>query len=80
VQGVGFRAWVERTAVGLSLDGWVRNRRDGGVELVVAGPAGVIDHMIDLCRRGSPAARVDAVKVLDEPDSVAAGFTVLPTI
>ena len=38
VQGVGFRAWTEYTALELGLQGWVRNRRDGAVEaLFVAG-------------------------------------------
>ena len=31
VQGVGYRVFVERNAAALGLDGWVRNRRDGGV-------------------------------------------------
>lgn len=29
VQGVGYRAFVEREAVAVGLSGWVRNRRDG---------------------------------------------------
>ncbi|MCJ9736485.1 acylphosphatase, partial [Bradyrhizobium sp. PRIMUS42] len=31
VQGVGYRAWVEHQATTSGLEGWVRNRRDGGV-------------------------------------------------
>ena len=37
VQGVGYRAWTEDTAILNGLDGWVRNRRDGAVEAVFAG-------------------------------------------
>ena len=40
VQGVGFRAFVEHAALKAGLEGWVRNRRDGSVEAVFAGPAG----------------------------------------
>jgi len=29
VQGVGYRAFVERQAIGLGLSGWVLNRHDG---------------------------------------------------
>ena len=38
VQGVGYRAFVEYEAQRRELDGWVRNRRDGSVEAVFAGP------------------------------------------
>jgi acylphosphatase len=65
VQGVGYRAFVEDQAVACGLEGWVRNRRDGSVEALFAGPAGVVSQMIALCRRGPPSARVEAVT--DEP-------------
>jgi acylphosphatase len=37
VQGVGFRAFVLRTAVGLGLRGYCRNLVDGKVEVVAEG-------------------------------------------
>ena len=37
VQGIGFRYTVERYASELDLKGWVRNLRDGRVELLVEG-------------------------------------------
>jgi acylphosphatase len=85
VQGVGYRDFTERTALGLGLAGWVRNRRDGAVEAVFAGPAGAVAGMIQACRRGPFNARVDAI---DEraatPDDLAlsrgARFAVLPTV
>ena len=61
VQGVGYRAFVEHEAQRLGLEGWVRNRRDGTVEAVLSGADDVIAAMIDACRRGPPAARVEAV-------------------
>jgi acylphosphatase len=61
VQGVGFRAWTEVAALECGLKGWVRNRRDGTVEALFAGPPEAVAGMIELCRRGPPGARVDAV-------------------
>src|SRR5580698_10159978 len=86
VQGVGYRAFVEHQAVALGLEGWVRNRRDGSVEALFAGPAGVVPDMVALCRRGPSYARVEAVN--EEPATSDAldlrregeGFSVLPTI
>jgi acylphosphatase len=65
VQGVGYRAWVEHRAVAHNLEGWVRNRRDGSVEALFAGPTDVVSEMVARCRRGPSSARVDAVQ--DEP-------------
>jgi len=86
VQGVGYRYFVERAALSRDLEGWVRNRRDGSVEAVLAGPAEAVATMIAACRRGPSSARVEAVQ--DEaanPDMLnlrEAGerFSVLPTI
>ena len=86
VQGVGYRAWVEHQAQLRQLEGWVRNRRDGSVEAVFAGPEAVVSDMIAACRRGPSPARVDAVQ--DEagaPDllnlrEAGEGFSVLATV
>lgn len=67
VQGVGFRAFVARAAARLKLAGWVRNRSDGAVEIVAAGPRTAIDELALAARRGPPAARVDALR-LEEAD------------
>jgi len=61
VQGVGFRAFVEREALKRKLEGWVRNRRDGAVEALFAGSSASVVEMIEACRRGPFAARVDAL-------------------
>lgn len=63
VQGVGFRYALADEARARNLAGWVRNRRDGSVEAVVAGLDADVEAMIAWARRGPPAARVTAVAV-----------------
>ena len=63
VHGVGFRAFVEDEAMSRGLEGWVRNRRDGTVEALIAGEARLVDAMIAACRRGPAAARVERIDV-----------------
>jgi acylphosphatase len=63
VHGVGFRAFVEHEAAKRGLEGWVRNRRDGSVETLIAGETRVVDGMIEACRRGPASARVDRMDV-----------------
>jgi acylphosphatase len=71
VQGVGFRYWTRRTATARGLQGWVRNRRDGTVEAVFAGPEQAVADMIALCRGGPASARVVAVEeTAAEPDAL----------
>jgi acylphosphatase len=86
VQGVGYRYWVEQQATAHGLEGWVRNRRDGSVEALFAGPAEVVADLITRCRRGPSSARVDAVQ--EQPGNADAlnlrrageRFSVLPTM
>jgi len=61
VQGVGYRAWTEVTALERGLEGWVRNRRDGSVEAVFGGSDNEVAAMIVDCRRGPPGARVETI-------------------
>jgi acylphosphatase len=72
VQGVGYRAWTEYMALDLGLEGWVRNRRDGTVEALFAGPQEEVEAMLEACRQGPPGARVAAIdKSAPTPDHVA---------
>jgi acylphosphatase len=61
VQGVGYRAWTEVTALEHGLQGWVRNRRDGAVEALFSGPEQKVTAMIGACRSGPPGSRVDSL-------------------
>jgi acylphosphatase len=85
VQGVGYRAFVQREAGRHCLEGWVRNCRDGTVEALFKGEAEVIGDMIAACRRGPYGSRVDAVdqRAGSEADLRARvpgeEFSVLPT-
>jgi acylphosphatase len=86
VQAVGFRAFVRDAAEERYLEGWVRNRRDGSVEAVFAGPPATVADMIEACRRGPPMSRVDALDAqdanLNDLGQRRAGepFSLLPTV
>jgi acylphosphatase len=58
VQGVGFRQGCVDAAAAFDVMGWVRNRLDGTVELLVQGPADALDRMQRWLAGGVPAARV----------------------
>ena len=61
VQGVYFRASAQREARRLGLTGWVRNRPDGGVDVLAEGEEDSLKEFIAWANRGPGAARVDRV-------------------
>ena len=79
VQGVWYRAWSADTARELGVRGWVRNRRDGTVEMLVQGEKGAVERMIARCRVGPPAARVDRIDVEETQEDVPLQFEKRPT-
>ena len=79
VQGVWYRGWTVDAATKRGLRGWVRNRPDGSVEAVFIGPGDKVEAMIDACREGPPAARVDSVQRFPVEDDGAQGFEQRPT-
>jgi acylphosphatase len=78
VQGVGFRYALADEARARKLGGWVRNRRDGTVEAVIAGPEIDVEALITWAQHGPPAARVTGVSVEPAADS-GEEFDILPT-
>ena len=69
VQGVFFRARMQREAKALGFTGWVRNLPDGRVEAILEGEANNRAAMLAWCHEGPPGALVNNVEVLDEPYS-----------
>lgn len=65
VQGVGFRAWTQHQAELQGLKGWVRNRQDGTVEAVFAGPGEAIEAMLKACRHGPAGSIVERIEPVE---------------
>jgi len=63
VQGVYYRATSVQEAQALGLSGYARNRADGTVEIVAAGPRGDLERFIDFLHRGPDLARVTGVEL-----------------
>lgn len=76
VQGVGFRYHMCRAANKFGITGWVRNRRDGSVEAMVAGAPDAVEKIIAWARRGPRQAVVTSVEIGEGSGS----FTVFDTL
>lgn len=68
VQGVGYRDWVVRTAQRNGLTGWVRNLKDGRVEILAAGEEEGLTVLVEGCREGPAQARVEHVEAFAADD------------
>ena len=69
VQGVGFRYFTQSRAVALGIKGYVRNLRNGQVEIVAEGQESDLKSFIGYLRQGPPSARVTGLKVTEHPYS-----------
>ncbi len=80
VQRVGFRAFVRRRAIELGLDGWVRNRDDGSIEITVIGEPDQVDRLMEQCSQGPVLANVQDITLRGTADDGTTGFHERPTI
>ena len=78
VQGVGYRWSMSDEARRLGVRGWVRNRRDGSVEAMIAGPAPALERIVAWARHGPDGAAVTSVEVFPGAGAYA-GFEPRPT-
>lgn len=63
VQGVGFRYFVYRNAIGLGLNGYVKNLYSGEVFTLVEGEKFLIEDLIEKIKIGPRSAFVKRYKV-----------------
>lgn len=80
VQGVGYRALIERLATDRDISGWVRNRSDGTVEALLRGRRAAIDKALTKVHTGPRRAVVDSVTVSRSEIVPLAGFRVRDTV
>jgi acylphosphatase len=74
VQGVFYRGWTVEAAKHFGVRGWVRNRKDGSVEIQAEGPSSAVERFYIACHRGPPAAYVESIARADIDTESATGF------
>lgn len=81
VQRVAFREYTRREAQRLGLDGWVRNRSDGTVEVWAEGPVGQLKQLLDWLSIGSPFSQVTQVEYTEvSAQGLESGFAIRSTL
>ncbi|MFQ6072267.1 MAG: acylphosphatase [Methanosarcinales archaeon] len=59
VQGVFFRSFTRKIAIQLGISGWVRNLKDGRVEVLAEGEKEVLERFIKKLQIGPEYSKVD---------------------
>jgi acylphosphatase len=72
VQGVNFRHYTKMTADNLGVTGWVKNLKDGRVEVLCEGTGEQVAKLAEWCRKGPPSAHVASTDV--KPEEYAGEF------
>lgn len=77
VQGVGFRFTAEGLAKSLGLAGWVKNLRDGRVEVLCEGEEADLVSFINEMKNGALKKYIDVADIeWEEPKGGFTGFVV----
>lgn len=76
VQGVFFRDSAREEAEASRVAGWIANRSDGTVEVVLEGPAAAVERVIRFLKSGPPRANVEDLEVSEEEPEGLTGFEV----
>ena len=80
VQGVGYRAFAAAEASRLGLSGWIRNRADRTVEVLVSGSTQDVEAFVAACMRGPAGARVENAELHNVEPPAEQGFRQRPTL
>jgi acylphosphatase len=70
VQGVSYRIYTQQKARQLGVSGYVRNLRNGDVEIVASGEEIAVDVLIEWAKSGSPEAVVSNLEVEAIADNI----------
>ena len=80
VQAVGYRNFTIEQAMKHGLDGWVRNRANGDVEMLIHGEENAVNAFITACTRGPDGSQVRSIDLEKAEPPEEKGFHRRPSI
>jgi acylphosphatase len=80
VQAVGYRNFVIAEAGRLNLDGWVRNRSDGTIEILISGPTKTVETFIATAAKGPKGSQAKSFELHNTEPPAEKGFHRRPSI
>jgi acylphosphatase len=80
VQAVGYRNFAMEEARKLGLDGWIRNRANGDVEVLISGDEETVNLFITACAKGPAGSQVKGIGMEKADPPVEKGFRRKPSL
>jgi acylphosphatase len=80
VQAVGYRNFIIHEATRLGLNGWVRNRADGTVEILASGDTKSVEAIVAASMRGPAGSTVKNVELHNSEPPAEKGFHRRPSL
>jgi acylphosphatase len=80
VQAVGYRNFAITEARKLGLDGWIRNRSNGHVEILISGENGAVESFVAICARGPEGSQVKGIEMEKADTPTEKGFNRRPSL
>ena len=77
VQGVFYRATAKQMANELRLTGWIKNTKEGDVEVTVSGNNQQLEKFVNWCKKGPDKAAVEEVVVTQKEETTFKGFNIV---
>ncbi|TSA04579.1 MAG: acylphosphatase [Methylococcus sp.] len=78
VQGVFYRVSAREKALALGVEGWVRHRQEGQVEIMALGPEAALSDFLAWCREGPQGTLVIGLTLHEVPqEGLGPGFKIL---
>lgn len=77
VQGVFYRATAKEIASKLGVTGWIKNTREGNVEVTVSGNEQQLEKFTEWCKQGPDKAAVEEVLITQKEEATFKGFMII---
>ena len=77
VQGVFYRASAKEQAEKLKLNGWVKNTKEGNVEVLASGSEENLKKFTEWCKNGPDGAYITNVEVTNSDERTDQGFKIV---
>ncbi len=77
VQGVFYRATAKKVADQLGVNGWIKNTKEGNVEVIATSNEETLNEFVNWCKQGPKGSKVTDVVLTTKNPEAFNGFSIV---